>query len=116
MALHWDIREVKRGNKLYHRNEEGKKGKMKQLYETIILATIMVGIPNITEKNYEKFYNRLHFLETMNGAFFYEKKYGKLIPRYITKEEVKNMVGLKTNATSWTRSQFLKHKAPQDKF
>jgi hypothetical protein len=67
-----------------------------------------VGMRSITEKNWEKFYNRLHLLETIHGSFFYSRKRGKMVQRYITKDEVKRMIGLEVNASELTSKQFLK--------
>jgi len=108
MALNWNVEDVKNHKRLiYSKNDDGTY-KMKKIYETIILSTMIVGMRGITEENYEKFYNRLRLVESVNGAFFFETKRGKHHPRYIKKEEIKNMIGLRTNASELTRNKFLK--------
>jgi hypothetical protein len=108
MPLNWNVTDVKNHKRvMYSKNEDGTY-KMKPIYETIILSTMIVGMRGITEKNYEKFFNRLRLVESVNGAFFFETKRGKHHPRYIKKEEIKKMIGLKTNASELTRNKFLK--------
>ena len=117
MALNTDYREIKYyKRKLYTKLQKGENGykpnevtfKIKPRMETIILGTMITGVPNITEKTWEKFYNRIHLLETVNGSFFMKKYRGKIISAPITKDEVKSLIGLKSNATKLTLKQFLK--------
>ena len=91
MALHWDTtkiddekvwyevsqetldKEVERKKKHPNRifldmktrevREDGKTYQMKAEVNTLILLCMNIGMSEITEKNYEKFYNRLHLLE-----------------------------------------------------
>lgn len=107
MSLNYDLREIKQYKRLFEKTENGN-SKMKAVPQTIILSTMSVGMGKITEKNYEKFYNRLHLLETVHGTFFWERKRGRAIPKYITKDEVKRMIGLKVNVMDLTPGQFLK--------
>ena len=117
MALNTDYTKIKNyKRKLYRKLQEGEYGfdpkeeqfKIKGRIEAIIFATMITGVPNITETNYEKFYNRLHLVESINGCFFYKEFRGKRKPNPITKEEIRAMVGLKSNATTLTLQQFLK--------
>lgn len=107
MPLNYDLREINQYKRLFKKAENGN-SQMKSIPQTIILATMSVGMREITEKNYEKFYHRLHLLETVHGSFFWERKRGRMIPKYITKDEVKRMIGLKVNVTNLTAGQFLK--------
>jgi hypothetical protein len=107
MSLNFDLRKVSHYKRLYRKNSNGT-FKLNQISETIILSTMSVGMRSITEKNWEKFYNRLHLLETIHGSFFYSRNRGKMVPRYITKDEVKRLIGLKVNVMDLTPGQFLK--------
>tara|TARA_R110000744_G_scaffold47361_2_gene104309 strand:+ start:1259 stop:1711 length:453 start_codon:yes stop_codon:yes gene_type:complete len=100
-------------------SDEGKTYQMKAEVNMIILLTMNIGMNEITEKNYNKFYNRIHLLENMIerddmqiGAFLsIIKKVGNkevLKPSPYTKEMIKDLIGLKTNSTILTKSQFLK--------
>tara|TARA_R110002020_G_scaffold440830_2_gene651496 strand:- start:272 stop:733 length:462 start_codon:yes stop_codon:yes gene_type:complete len=100
-------------------HEDGKTYELKGEVNMIIWLSMNVGMDEITEKNYEKFYNRLHLLENtietkdgLKGAYLtITEKVGKkevVKPYQYTKEMVKELIGLKTNATKLTKSQFLK--------
>lgn len=117
MALNTDYTKIKNyKRKLYRKLQEGEYGfdpkeeqfKIKGRIEAIIFATMITGIPNITEDNYEQFYNRLHLVETIHGSFFLKTVRGKHVADPIRKEEIKAMIGLKSNASTLTKSQFLK--------
>ena len=117
MPLNTDYRNIKNYNrKLYRKLQEGEYGykadevqyKIKPRVETIIFATMITGIPNITEKNYEQFYNRLHLVETVHGSFFFKRVRSKVVADTIRKEEIEAMIGLKSNASTLTLKQFLK--------
>jgi hypothetical protein len=81
---------------------------VKKRIQAICLCTNIVGIKNITQKNYHKFYNRLHLFETIKGPLFVKTKMNKDVPDFITKNEIKSLIGLKTNAIELTTQQFLK--------
>lgn len=93
--------------RLYQKDMSGELT-IKKRMEAICLCTSIVGIKSITQKNYNKFYNRLHLFETIKGPLFFKTKMGKEVPNYITKEEIKSLIGLKTNAIELTTQQFLK--------
>lgn len=100
MPLNYDLSKIKSYKRLIT-----KEGQLKEPYSTIILLTMGVGMRSITEENYGKFYNRLHLIETLNGSFFFTDNRK---PLFITKEQVKRMIGLKTNATELTTAKFIK--------
>lgn len=117
MALNTDYREIKNyKRKLYLKVKEGEYGydkneptfRLKARIETIVFSTMITGIPNITENNYEQFYNRLHLVETLHGSFFFKRLRGKVVADPIRKEEIEAMIGLKSNASTLTLKQFLK--------
>jgi hypothetical protein len=58
----------------------------------------------ITEDNWREFYARLHLLELMNGAYAHTPNG----PYYITREQIKRRIGLRTNASALTQLQFTK--------
>ena len=148
MALHWDTtkidnekvwvevsqetldKEVERKKKHPNRvffdmktrevREDGKTYQMKGEVNTLIFLCMNIGMSEITEKNYEKFYNRLHLLENtierkdeLKGSYCTitlqvgDKEVIK--PYQYTKEMIKDLIGLKTNANTLTKSQFLKN-------
>lgn len=75
----------------------------------LIECSPVVGFNKITNDNWMEFYVRLHLLETMsgNGSILVSK--GKEYEaRFVEPKEVKRWVGLTTNSSSKTRSQFMK--------
>lgn len=111
MALNYDLREIKGYKRKIYSCVKSKTGEtqynIKDIPRSIIFLTMSVGIREITEKNWEKFYNRAHILETVHGSFFYVTKRGKLEPRFISKDDIKSMIGLKTNASELTMRKFI---------
>lgn len=99
MALSWNIEKCRDYKELT-------KDENRTLTDTLIWATMFVGIPTITENNAKEFYARLRLMELLNGTFVSQK--GKAY--YLTLEDVERRVGLTTNAISLTRAQFLKSK------
>jgi ribosome biogenesis protein Nip4 len=116
MSLDWSIKNVKNYKSLYRKLKEGEFGysetevrkKMKQIPEAIIFYTMTIGMREITEKNWEQFYNRINFWEKINGTSLYIRKRKKMQPLFVTKEDVQRMIGLKTNASTKSLTQFKK--------
>ena len=53
-------------------SDEGKTYQMKAEVNMIILLTMNIGMNEITEKNYNKFYNRIHLLENKKILIYNE--------------------------------------------
>lgn len=79
------------------------------LNETIVMATIFIGFPRITESNWEEFYKRLHLVEKLNGTFNFVASE----PYFITPEDIKRRIGLTTNASSFSRTEFTRRQMNQ---
>lgn len=105
MALNYDLREIKDYKKLWERSEITQENtQMKEPYRTIIFCTMIVGMREITEENCSKFLERVSFVEKTQGSFFYKNKK----PLYILEKDINRMIGLKTNASLLTKTQFIK--------
>ena len=117
MALNWSIENVKQYNRLYRKVVKGEQGysdtevrkQLKQVPNHLIMLTMTIGMRDITDKNWEQFYNRIYAWERIVGVQFYSHKRKKLTPMYITQDDVKRMIGLHTNASTMTPTQFKKH-------
>lgn len=83
---------------------------MNPLTNTLIWATIGIGMGEITEENVHEFYARLRIQEAINGA--YQRKAvegGGWEDKPITLDEVKQHIGLTTNVfPKRSHSEFLK--------
>jgi len=115
MALNYDLKDIKNYKlKVFRTVTKGEQGyeedkktyTMRRIPKQIVFFTMSVGISDITEKNYEQFYNRLHLLEISNGTQYVTHKTHR--PMYTKLADVKKMIGLSTNASRKTTSRFLK--------
>lgn len=77
------------------------------LTDMVIWATMAVGIRELTKANAQEFYDRVHLQEKKYGTYLNQD--GK--PRPITLEDVKNRIGLYTNAGTFGRREFEKRLA-----
>ena len=103
MALNWNISKVENYEELL-----GKDNCLKSPHSTIVLATMQVGIDEITQNNWEEFYKRINFIEKVYGTYNYiDGEDGKLKPEYIKEDDIKRLIGLETNATRKSPTKFL---------
>jgi hypothetical protein len=103
MSLNWDATKVRDFDKLTD-NERNTR-------ESLIWATMAIGMGEITEENAQEFYSRLSLLEKVSGAsrWFYDDD-GEHVSVYFTPEDVKRFIGLTTNVfPKWTQAKFAKH-------
>jgi hypothetical protein len=96
MALNYDLSKIENYEELLE------DGKLKQPYAAIVLSTVIVALSDITNENFDKFYNRINVLERLNGPFLFQDKN----PYYISKNDVKRMIGLNTNVSNETKAKF----------
>lgn len=80
------------------------KGKWHPVTDALIWAAMGVGIPAITKDNAEKFYERYIALQAIKGGDILHPK-GRII---ITREDVENHIGMRTNVSSTTDAAFNK--------
>ena len=85
--------------------EDGVTYEMEQPLQTVIFLTMTVGINSVTEKNKERFLNRIKFMENMTGAVMRLNDE----PHPFTMDMVEQCIGLTTNASTMTRARFLKN-------
>jgi hypothetical protein len=107
MALHWDLGKIE--NRLevcyYTIEANGEAAQyMKARTESLLFLTMLIGMNEITESNWREFYIRLNMYEQAIGAFF--RKDGKAA--YYTPLMVQQHIGLGTNASKLTKTQFEK--------
>ena len=85
--------------------EDGVTYEMEQPLQTVIFLTMTVGINSVTEKNKERFLNRIKFMENMTGAVMRLNDE----PHPFTMDMVEQCIGLTTNASTMTRAQFIRN-------
>ena len=115
MPLTYDFTKIENWEQVCQRKlKEGDEGfdPKKDLYrntplaEAMIWMTIFIGMREITEKNWEQFFWRTRLLEVTTGAY----RYSDEGDHYFTKDEIKSMIGLSTNASEMTKAEFYKNK------
>jgi len=98
MSLRWSLEECKD-------YEELTKDKLQMaINDALIWGTMNTGIPKITEKNYKEFYYRYELHTVLYGPAFYIDE--DFTPYKMTVDDVKRRIGLSTNASELTTSQF----------
>ena len=73
--------------------------------DAVIWLTMAIGMGEITDKNEAEFYARIHSLELLGGAFIIDDNKE---PRFIQPSEIHALIGLETNVSTATASQFAK--------
>ena len=102
MALNWDVTGVENWEELFKsKNEED--SQMTKIYERVLMFSLTIGVRNITDKNWKKFFHRVYMWERLKGANYYGRE-----AVYIKDTDVKRMIGLKTNASEFSKTEFLK--------
>ena len=117
MALTWDITKLKVPDeyKVWVDNPDPDRKKdeefvMNGLTEVMIFMTMIVGINEITQKNYKDFHHRIQQFEIVSGeSAMLVNKENPDDSRNPTLEEVKWHIGLKTNATLYTKRKWTSH-------
>lgn len=92
MALNWQFTDRKRFGKISNPKANN----------TFIWGCLLVGLMEINEKNAEEWRDRYHFYDALCGPFYYRRKK----PYRPTLAEVKERIGLRTNVSHETGTQF----------
>lgn len=109
MSLDWDVTKIKNHKELVWREDDS----INPVSEMLIFATMFVGINKITEKNWKEFLTRLWMSQRIGGAMLRQrnKETGEISDRPLDIQDVKDHIGLSTNASPMTRAQFFKRLA-----
>tara|TARA_R100001377_G_scaffold62327_1_gene38189 strand:+ start:54 stop:455 length:402 start_codon:yes stop_codon:yes gene_type:complete len=81
-------------------------GRKPEVLESLIWITMSVGMNSITEKNWIDFYTRMKLLGVDRNLLRKDKDGNYTVP--ISAEEVKDHIGLVTNADTLTKAEFFK--------
>ena len=109
MALNWNVSKVENFKTVCYNAD----GKVNGVTETLIWATMIIGMNGITEKNAEEFFFRISMREKLHGALRRDWSGENPVDVFVTWDEVKTHIGLGTNATNMTRAKFIKHTVNQ---
>tara|TARA_R110001583_G_scaffold36911_2_gene121065 strand:+ start:292 stop:687 length:396 start_codon:yes stop_codon:yes gene_type:complete len=109
MPLNYDYRKVKtttwEPDGTFDKDGEPM-GKMPDVLNSLIWITMSIGINSITEKTWKDFYTRMKLLGVDRNLLRRDEDGNYTIP--ISAEDVRDHIGLHTNASSKTKTQFLK--------
>lgn len=95
MALEWDLRAVQNRHENYPAEENGS---LNRVTETMIFATMAVGIGDLSDENAPEFFARVHLWELAFGSFLKAYDGGDaIVDRPLTPEDVRGHIGLRTN-------------------
>jgi hypothetical protein len=82
------------------------------VFDALIWLSMICGYNKITEDNCAKVYTRIAQYQAVVGAYLgYAGEDGKRVPLYITLEDVRRYIGMQTNVTAETDSQWNKRLA-----
>tara|TARA_R110001606_G_scaffold371834_1_gene528731 strand:- start:665 stop:1060 length:396 start_codon:yes stop_codon:yes gene_type:complete len=109
MPLNYDYRKVKtttwEPDGTFDKDGEPM-GKMPDVLNSLIWITMSIGINSITEKTWKDFYTRMKLLGVDRNLLRRDEDGNYTIP--ISAQDVRDHIGLHTNASSKTKTQFLK--------
>ena len=119
MSLNFNFEEIKNYKELCwvesgETNDAGEQlMKVAGVTDAIVWATIAIGMGSITEKNYVEFATRMVMWQGVVGTLLYcaeadDEGNTFLSPKTVELEDVVAHIGLKTNASKKTRTQFMK--------
>jgi hypothetical protein len=109
MALHYDLTGIENHNTVcYSDGHEGNDVYMNNVTKTIVLLMMVIEVGEIKPDNVPEVFARISVFERISGNSVYDVVDGVRKPHYISLEDVKSHIGLKTNAPNSSRSEFLK--------
>lgn len=83
---------------------------LSNLTHTLILVGGSVGYGEITKKNYVNYHKRIAFIEAVRGAYLRtQDSEGEVVDVPITIDDIKKHIGLWTNWSNKSDSQWLKN-------
>ena len=91
-----DMRGIKPGDKV-----------LNPVTDALIWLTMVVGIGTITEKNASEFLARVRIFEGLNGPMLTRLINNEIVDQPITAADVAAHIGLHTNASKNTKTEFL---------
>lgn len=106
MSLRWDWSQGVDRDDLGWIEDGNGRPRVAPITEAVIFATMAVGISRITEKRASQFTERVTAWEAVNGTHLQVPIDGGWAPRPLTIADVRDHIGLHTNATSLTRTEF----------
>jgi hypothetical protein len=102
MSLNWDLSKIKDQETLCWVGVADD-APMNPITEALIFASIAIGTPMITAENVAEAYTRLSMWQDVVGALVVDVGGAD---RFVTPDDVRAHIGLKTNASAYTTAKF----------
>lgn len=106
MSLNFDYKACKKvdGKNVYdHPNDEKQ---WHPVAESIVWTLLIVGFNDITEKNIDRVWARFSMYQNIVGPLI---RYGDGVKAYITREDLEQHIGVRTNVSNQTDAAWAKH-------
>lgn len=87
---------------------KGEHWKLDPTTDTLVWATVTIGMGSITAKTIDEFYRRITFVENLRGPMRHKHINGKPESLYFTYEEIERRIGLTTNVSTESWASFVK--------
>ena len=99
MSLNWDLRKIENREQKQENNP---------FLDGLIWATMYIGMPALSEKNLLQFYARMKLYDKAIGRIWSDTHNddGSIEHNFPTLEQVREFIGLQTNATPFTKAKF----------
>lgn len=103
MALHWSIERCENWNELTDDNNWS-------VTNALIWTTMIIGMNSITSDNSNEFFARVDTVQQATGELCHvANEKGEWNPYMITHADIVRRIGLGTNSSTMTKTQFYKH-------
>ncbi len=99
MSLNWNVEDCVGREDWSDRDHD--------VLDKLIWGTMTVGLPTITEANLSEWLLRMR-MERANYEYAFQMKYAGKKGYYLRLEHLRKFIGLRTNASHWTRAKWMK--------
>lgn len=107
MALNWNFENVKDLDRVT--TNPNAPDEWHPVAHGLVMLSMVCGFNQITEKNYEEVCNRVAAYQLAVGAYLrFKPADGPAIPVYIGPLDIKRFIGMTTNSSTMTNSQWMK--------
>jgi len=112
MSLDFNLTRIANHESVCFENGEDGESRMRARTDSLIWATMFLGLDRITAENCEEFYTRIRIYERLFGAIMVRTSVPTPGEAFVqtdvpcTLEDIKQHIGLRTNADSMTPLQF----------
>jgi len=104
MSLDWNLANIEDWENVCKTDD----GTLSPVTNALIMVTMGIDMPEITEANVEEFAWRVSFYELLAGPLLVKVEDDDFVPDLITIEQVRQHIGLRTNVSPRTTNQFVK--------